>query len=126
MRKVVAEPFPDPLIRDAVAFGQAVRAARTCAGISLEAAAQALGLSKATLGSLEGGKGTVALGTALRVARDLGVAVFATPLAAHFEAANALQALRTSEPGPWRGPSAEPSAQAQEKKITPLERGRST
>jgi len=35
MRKVVAEPFPDPLIRDAVAFGQAVRAARTSAGISL-------------------------------------------------------------------------------------------
>ncbi|WP_349742103.1 helix-turn-helix domain-containing protein [Roseateles cavernae] len=109
MRKVVAEPFPDPLIRDAAAFGQAVRAARTAAGISLEAAAQALGISKATLGSLEGGTGTVALGTALRVARELGVAVFATPLAAQFEAATALQALRKTEPGSWGGPSADAS-----------------
>lgn len=122
MRKVVIEPFPDPLIRDAAAFGQAVRAARTSAGISLEAAAEALGVSKATLGSLENGKGTVALGTALRVARDLGAAVFATPLGAHFEAATALQALRKSEPGPWGGPSADPSAQANPR----VERGRTT
>ena len=57
MRKVVPEPFPDPMVRDAVAFGQAVRAARTRAGISLETAAEALGVSKATLGGLDGGKG---------------------------------------------------------------------
>ncbi|HEU6455788.1 MAG TPA: helix-turn-helix transcriptional regulator [Roseateles sp.] len=101
MRKVKAEPFPDPLIRDARAFGQAVRAARTGAGISLEAAAQALGISKATLSDLEGGKGTVALGTALRVARDLGAAVFSAPLAVHFEAATALQGLRKAQPRPW-------------------------
>lgn len=107
MRKVVPEPFPDPMVRDAIAFGQAVRAARTSAGISLEAAAEALGVSKATLGDLEGGKGTVALGTALKVARDLGVAVFATPLSAHIEAAEALQSLRGADPGPWGGESPE-------------------
>lgn len=107
MRKVKPEPFPDPLIRDAIAFGQAVRAARTGAGISLEAAAQALGISKATLGDLEGGKGTVALGTALRVARDVGAAVFTTPLSVHFEAATALQSLRNARPIPWGGPDAE-------------------
>ena len=36
MRRVVREPFPDPRVRDAMAFGQAVRAARTAANISLE------------------------------------------------------------------------------------------
>lgn len=105
MRKVVAANFPDPLIRDPESFGQAVRAARTAAGISLESAAQALNVSKATLGALEGGKGTVALGTALRVARDLGVTVLAAPMAVQFEAATALQALRQADPSPW-GPAA--------------------
>ncbi len=103
MRKVKPEPFPDPLVRDAEAFGQAVRAARTGAGISLEAAAQALAISKATLSDLEAGKGTVALGTALRVARNLGAVVFAAPLAVHFEAATALQGLRKAQPEPWGG-----------------------
>lgn len=103
MRRVVPEPFPDPMVRDAVAFGQAVRAARTSAGISLEAAAAALGVSKATLGDLEGGKGTVALGTAIRVARDLGAALFVAPLTVHFDAATALQNLRSADPSPWGG-----------------------
>jgi transcriptional regulator with XRE-family HTH domain len=107
MRKVVREPFPDPMVRDAMSFGRAVRAARTAAGITLEAAAEALSISKATMSDLEGGKGTVALGTALRVARDLGVAFFTTPLAAHYEAADALQHLRLTDPSPWGGPSAE-------------------
>ncbi len=122
MRKVKAEPFPDPLIRDAGAFGQAVRAARTGAGISLEAAAQALSISKATLSDLEGGKGTVALGTALRVARDLGAVVFATPLAVHFEAATVLQGLRKAHPEPWGGIDSERPASSRQ----PLERERST
>lgn len=107
MRKVVAEPFPDPLVRDSETFGQAVRAARTAAGISLESAAEALAVSKVTLSALEGGKGTVALGTALRIARDLGVTVLAAPTAMQFEAAAALQALRNAEPAAW-GPPARP------------------
>lgn len=105
MRKVVREPFPDPMVQDAISFGQAIRAARTAAGITLEAAAEALSISKATMGDLEGGKGTVALGTALRVARELGVACFTAPLATHYEAANALQHLRVTDPTPWGGPS---------------------
>lgn len=116
MRKVVPEPFPDPMIRDAVSFGQAVRAARTSAGISLEAAAQALNISKATLGDLEGGRGTVAIGTALRVARDLGAAVFMAPLAVHFEAAAALQDLRRADPGSWGGVDGDPSTPAAERR----------
>lgn len=116
MRRVVPEPFPDPMVRDAVAFGQAVRAARTSAGISLEAAAQALGVSKATLGDLEGGKGTVALGTALRIARDLGAAVFVAPLSVHFDAATALQNLRSRAPGPWGGESADALAVAKSRR----------
>lgn len=107
MRRVVREPFPDPMIRDALAFGQAVRAARTAAGISLETAAEALGISKATMSDVESGKGTVALGTALRAARDLGVACFATPLASHLEASRALQDLRSGNPEPWGGTGAE-------------------
>lgn len=107
MRKVVREPFPDPMVRDALAFGQAVRAARTAASISLETAAEALGISKATMSDLESGKGTVALGTALRVARDLGVAFFTTPLSTHLEASRALQDLRSGNPNPWGGTSDE-------------------
>lgn len=121
MRKVKREPFPDLLIRDAKAFGQAVRAARTGTGISLEAAAQALGISKATLSDLEGGKGTVALGTALRVARDLGTVVFATPLALHFEAAAALQGLRKARPDMWGDAIAERPSRS----TPPVERERS-
>lgn len=121
MRKVTREPFPDPLIRDAKAFGQAVRAARTSAGISLEAAAQALGISKATLSDLEGGKGTVAIGTALRVARDLGAVVFAAPLAVQFEAASALQGLRPAQPTIWGDAAAARPGQS----VQPVERERS-
>lgn len=103
MRRVMQEPFPDPAISDAVAFGRAVRAARTAAGISLQAAAEALGISKATLSDLEGGSGTVALGTAIRVARDLGAAVFVSPRGAAFDATVALRSLRSARPEPWGG-----------------------
>lgn len=103
MRRVVREPFPDPMVRDAIAFGQAIRAARTAASISLETAAEALGISKATMSDLESGRGTVALGTALRAAQDLGVACFATPLASQLEASRALQDVRSGNPEPWGG-----------------------
>ena len=109
MRRVIPEPFPEPLVRDAVAFGQAVRAARTRAGITLQAAAEALNISKATLGDLEGGKGTVALGTAIRVARDLGVSLMATPMLAHFDATLAIQKLRSEQPELWGTPGSEQS-----------------
>lgn len=110
MRTVVPTPFPDPTVRDAADFGQAVRAARTLAGIRLEDAAQALGISKQTLTDIEKGTGTVAIGTALRVARDLGVALLACPLSTQFEAARALQEARQARPKSWGGESPDPNA----------------
>lgn len=105
MRTVVPQPFPDPTLRDAEGFGRAVRAARTLGGIRLEDAASALGISKQTLADIEKGTGTVALGTALRVARELGVALLAAPRAAHLEAAQQLQLARTERPNDWGGPN---------------------
>ena len=80
MRRVVPTPFPsDPLLHDAAAFGAAVRAARTGAGMTLADAAMTLGIAKQTLADLEKASASVGLATALTVARELGVAVFAVP-----------------------------------------------
>jgi len=80
MRKVVPTPFPsEPLVADSVVFGRAIRAARTNAGMTLADAAVTLGVSKQTLADLETAKASVGLGIALRIARELGVAVFVAP-----------------------------------------------
>ena len=80
MRRVVPLPFPtDPFVTDAAKLGAAIRAARSNAGMSLVDAALALGISKQTLSDLETAKSSVGLGTALRVAREMGVALFAVP-----------------------------------------------
>lgn len=82
MRRVVPTPFPsDPLLKDAAAFGAAIRAARTGAGMTLADAAMTLGIAKQTLADLEKASASVGLAMALKVARELGVAVFATPAA---------------------------------------------
>ncbi|MES2530074.1 MAG: helix-turn-helix transcriptional regulator [Pseudomonadota bacterium] len=69
----------DPLVADAAAFGAAVRAARTGSGMSLADAALLLGIGKQTLSDLETARASVGLATALKVGRELGVAVFAVP-----------------------------------------------
>ena len=69
-------PPADPLTLDPVVFGQAIRAARTAAGMTLVNAAEMMGVSKQTLSDLEKATGSVGLVIALRVARDLGVGVF--------------------------------------------------
>ncbi len=80
MRRVVPTPFPsDPLLNDAAAFGAAVRAARTRAGMTLADAAMTLGIAKQTLADLEKASASVGLAMALSVAHELGVAVFAVP-----------------------------------------------
>lgn len=82
MRRVVPTPFPsDPLLKDAATFGASIRAARTAAGMTLADAAMTLGISKQTLSDLEKATASVGLSIALKVARDLGVAVFAAPAA---------------------------------------------
>jgi transcriptional regulator with XRE-family HTH domain len=80
MRRVVPLPFPvEPVINSARELGCFVRAARTQSGLTLENAALATGISKQTLQDLETGKPTVSLGLTLRVAQELGVALFAQP-----------------------------------------------
>jgi len=82
MRRVVATPFPeDPVVADAVAFGTAVRSARTTAGLTLADAALSLGIAKQTLSDLETGRAAVGLPLALKVARELGVVLFVAPAA---------------------------------------------
>jgi len=82
MRRVVPTPFPaDSLVADAAVFGAMIRAARTSSGMTLADAAMTLGVSKQTLSDLETAKASVGLTIALRVASELGVAVFAVPSA---------------------------------------------
>lgn len=93
-RRVVPIDFPaDPLLRSPQDFGTAVRAARTGRGLSLEQAALLVGVAKQTLQDLELGTASVGLALALRVARELGVAVFAVPAARGAAAARCLTAL---------------------------------
>ena len=101
MRRVVVQPFPtDPLVVDAAALGAAIRAARSQAGMTLVDAALSLGLAKQTLADLETAKGSVGLETALRAARELGVALFAVPTADREPVRRAIQKARAdgSEP----------------------------
>jgi len=78
-KKVVATNFPDPYIVDVIAFGAAVRAARTSTSMTIFEASLCLGVSKQTIQDLELGTGTVGLGLALKIAHGLGVSVFAIP-----------------------------------------------
>lgn len=78
MKRVVpSSPPTDPLTLDPPTFGQAIRAARTAAGMTLVDAAAMMGVSKQTLSDLEKATGSVGLAIALKVARELGVGVFA-------------------------------------------------
>lgn len=94
MKRVVPTLAPsDPLTHDAVAFGQAIRAARTAAGMTLVDAAAALAVSKQTLCDLERATGSVGLVLALKIARELGVGVFAVQPSQREPARQALRSL---------------------------------
>jgi transcriptional regulator with XRE-family HTH domain len=69
------------MLKDAAAFGAAIRATRTAAGMTLADAAMTLGISKQTLSDLEKATASVGLSIALHVARELGIAVFFAPAA---------------------------------------------
>jgi transcriptional regulator with XRE-family HTH domain len=80
MKRVVPRDFPaDPLVRGSADLGAALRSARTRSGLTLADTALSLGIAKQTLNDLERGKPTVALGTALHVAAELGVSLFMAP-----------------------------------------------
>lgn len=94
MKRVVPTQAPTtPRITDAVSLGKALRAARTAAGMRIIDAAGAMNIAKQTLIDLEKGVGTVKLETALKVANDLGVSVFAVPSAQRHLAEAALTPL---------------------------------
>jgi transcriptional regulator with XRE-family HTH domain len=77
MKRVTPQAFSaEPQIGDAAHLGAAIRAARTTSGLSIDSAALSLGVSRNTLRALEHGAPTIALGTALRIATQLGIALF--------------------------------------------------
>lgn len=103
MRRVVPTPFPsDPLVLDAASFGAAVRAGRTNAGMTLAEAAVTVGVAKQTLSDLETAKGSVGVATALRIARELGVAIFAVPAAEREPVRRAIQRAGADATSPSR------------------------
>lgn len=80
MKRVKPPPPPaDYLVPDNRALGEAIRAARRAAGMTLTDAALLLGIARQTLINLETAKGSVRLDTALRAAREFGVAILAVP-----------------------------------------------
>lgn len=80
MRTVKPTAFPkNPELTSPRQLGEAVRAARTKAGMTLEVAALSLGLAKQTLSDIELGKETVGIGNVLRAATGLGVTLFVFP-----------------------------------------------
>lgn len=64
---------------DAQQFGQIIRAQRKYMGLRIDDAALLCGVSVALLSGLENGSRPVGLPKALRVAQQLGVALFADP-----------------------------------------------
>jgi transcriptional regulator with XRE-family HTH domain len=79
MKRVIAQAFPDPLIKAAADLGQAIRAARTQSGLRLQDAALALGMAVQTLVDIEAGAPGVSLGKILQAAHGLGVDLFVVP-----------------------------------------------
>lgn len=100
MRRVVPIPISsDPAVPDAKALGAMVRAARSGSGMTLADAALNLGIAKQTLANLETGKSSVGLDTALRVAREFGVSVFAVPSIQRERVRRAIEGVQAAHPG---------------------------
>jgi transcriptional regulator with XRE-family HTH domain len=79
MKRVVPRAFPPPLVTAAADIGDAIRAARTRAGLRLQDAALALGMAVQTLVDIESGSSGVSLGKLLQAAQGLGVDLFVVP-----------------------------------------------
>ena len=78
MKRVKSLPPPaDMLVPDSKAFGASIRAARCAANMTLTEASLLLGVARQTLTNLETAKSSVSLDTALRAAREFGVAILA-------------------------------------------------
>ena len=115
MKRVVPTPLPsDPAIPDAAALGAMVRAARTRTGMTLVEAALTLGVAKQTLMDLETAKASVGLSTALRIAKELGVAVFAVTASEREPVRRLLASIRSAS-GPAAAGSASQDSTSSEK-----------
>jgi transcriptional regulator with XRE-family HTH domain len=79
MKRVISRAFPNPLVIEATDIGQAIRAARTQAGLRLQDAALALGMAIQTLVDIEAGARGVSVGKILQAAQGLGVDFFVVP-----------------------------------------------
>lgn len=79
MRRVTSTPFPDLHLLDEVGFGAAVRAVRTSTGMTIADAAMMLGIARQTLQDLETGVGSVGIGLAMKIAKEIGVSFFVVP-----------------------------------------------
>lgn len=100
-------PPADPVLSTPEALGQALRAARTQAGIRLEDAALQLGIAKQTLQNLETGSPGVGVGTALRVAHEYGVILLGVPASQRKRAIDAIQSMLEPRPAKAQVPGAE-------------------
>ena len=97
MRSVRPTPFPDdPFVDSMAVIGQAIRAARTRAGLPMTSAAMAARVSVQTLVDVEAGKPTVGIGKLLQIADALGVSLFVVPAEQREEIRNQ---LRTTSEG---------------------------
>ena len=107
MRKVVSTKFPSPQVTNPVIFGAAIRAARTQSGLSIADAAMTIGVAKQTLADLERGLGTVNIELALKIAREVGVGLFAVPASHSRAVANVVLRLLLSDENTITSASAE-------------------
>jgi transcriptional regulator with XRE-family HTH domain len=109
MKRVKETPSPaDSLVLDSKAFGASIRAARRAANVTLADAALLLGVAKQTLANLETAKSNVSLETALRAAREFGVAVLAVPGGQREAVRRVLATLKPAQPGADNESSAPP------------------
>lgn len=91
-------PPAESLVLDSKAFGASIRAARCAANMTLTDAALLLGVAKQTLANLETAKSSVSLETALRAAREFGVAILAVPGGQREAVRRALATLKPAQP----------------------------
>lgn len=95
MRRIKQVPPPaESLVFDSKSFGASIRAARCAANMTLADAALLLGVARQTLANLETAKSSVSLETALRAAREFGVAILAVPGGQREAVRRALATLR--------------------------------
>lgn len=93
MRRVIAQPFPEQLLLETPQhLAAGIRAARTQSGLTLAEAALANGISTQTMQRLETDPAAVGFGVLLRVARNLGISLFAVPAASQGVAQKSLKA----------------------------------